>query len=85
MPIMFDFTVEGSGEFPFDMLRYASCWPKTERHDSGQLSQFCTHHRRIVLETCDEPIPERWASFGWRYIGPGELRDQSQFPTPEVK
>lgn len=73
----FTFTVEGAGEFPFDMLRYDSCWPKRGSHDSGKLSQhYSDERRRVVLVTCDgaAPTPARWESFGWRYVGDGELR-----------
>jgi hypothetical protein len=80
----FEFTVEGSGEFPFDMLRYDSCWPKSEGHDSGQLSHHAHGKRRVVLVTCYEgaPTPGRWESFNWCYVGPGELRDPAEYPTP---
>lgn len=30
MTKLYEFTVEGSGLFPFDMLRYDQCWPKSQ-------------------------------------------------------
>jgi hypothetical protein len=78
------FTVEGAGEFPFDMLRYDACWPRDEGLDSYKLSGFEHGLRRIVLVTHREIAPTvgRWESFGWRVIGIGNLRDTEQYPTP---
>lgn len=65
----FNFVVEGSGEFPFDMLRYDCCYPMTERYDSPQLAG--RDRRRVTLETMHvaAPTPARWASFGWTVTG----------------
>jgi len=85
----FTFTVEGSGEFPFDMLRYDSCWPLSERFDSPALSHYGSDgaqhgRRRVVLVTAHDgsPTPARWRSFNWEYVGDGELRDPIEHPTP---
>jgi hypothetical protein len=32
------FTVEGSGEFPWDMLRYDSCFPISNAHVTGGMN-----------------------------------------------
>jgi len=68
------FTVEGSGEFPFDMLRYDHAWPYTEAHDSHLLSSETRERRRVVLMTDSPQAPTvgRWESFGWRVVGMGE-------------
>lgn len=77
---LYTFTVEGAGEFPYDMLRYDACWPYSEGHDSGKLSRLGVaghERRRVVLQSAQEhgPQPARWQSFGWRFIGMGELRE----------
>lgn len=62
--------VDGSGEFPLDMLRYDSCFPHTEND-----SYAITHHtgkRRILL--CRRGVNEthasegRWKSLGWAVV-----------------
>ncbi len=69
------FTVEGSGRFPIDMLRYDSCFPETEFEGSGRIGDDTTIDRREVkLMTYHEHkarnglTPARWASFGWKII-----------------
>lgn len=79
------FTVEGAGQFPFDMLRYDHCWPLSEGYDSGRLA--CDHGaelRRVVLATDNPSAPTigRWESFTWQVVGIGELRDPQEYPTP---
>ena len=68
------FTVEGNGQFPYDMLRYDACWPTSARDadnmhgndgDYGRL-------RRISLTSARDPwmapTSGRWKSFGWRVV-----------------
>jgi hypothetical protein len=70
---LYEFTVEGKGEFPFDMLRYDSCWPKRETED---VVVMAPHHRssllrelrQVTLVGIHEPTEGRWSSFGWRVI-----------------
>lgn len=64
------FTVEGGGEFPFDMLRYDQCWP-TGSMDAAAI----THEgkRRVALNGVaglpgNYPTHARWLSFGWRVV-----------------
>lgn len=61
--------VEGSGDFPFDMLRYDSCVPLDEQ-DARAIER--SERRRIVLArravNDDGGTPGRWASFGWRRV-----------------
>lgn len=82
----FKFTVEGSGRFPIDMLRYDCCWPLSERYDSAAIAgDHDRERRRVVVVTTAEhsPTPKRWESFGWRCVGEGELRDPAENPTPQ--
>jgi len=75
----FLFTVEGSGSFPIDMLRYDRCWPANEGSDSYAIETHPTaKRRRIVLETQNELAPTngRWESFGWKVLGIGEYREK---------
>lgn len=68
-----EFTVEGRGEFPFDMLRYDMCWPKSESRDSVALSvrgNWNKELRRITLVGLREPTTDRWKSFGWNVVQP---------------
>lgn len=62
--------VEGSGRFPFDMLRYDRCWPRTEQ-DSYKLSfEHDAEKRTVELLTnvSHGPTGGRWHSQGWRVI-----------------
>lgn len=73
------FTVEGCLDFPFDMLRYDSCWPYMSedaaqmghRHDRDTNIQ----RRRVVLQGYERPTVDRWASFNWRVVSLDIARD----------
>lgn len=66
------YTVEGSFDFPIDMLRYDQSWPLhesesvliensiNERHPVGRTT--------IKLSCIGQPEPDRWRSFGWQVI-----------------
>lgn len=62
--------VEGRGDFPFDMLRYNSCFP-LEETDANRIERS-TERRRIVLcrrSANDDPgTPARWESFSWKVL-----------------
>lgn len=66
----YKFTVVGTGEFPFDMLRYDRCWPRLE----SEIVALAPHHRgslirelrSVTLIGLNEPTDGRWASFGWK-------------------
>lgn len=74
----FTYTVEGFGDFPWDMLRRDRCWPATEDRDSYGLRPASVRRRVALTTNLDSaPLVERWASFGWRVVGPGELRDMA--------
>ena len=72
---LFRVLVEGSGEFPYDMLRYDACWPRTEQ-DAHQMNLAATCQgdvRRVELLTYKEykswqPTVGRWHSMGWKVI-----------------
>lgn len=55
-------TVEGSGTFPLDMLRYDCAYPKT----SDDVSAMRGNGKRQVILIARAMTPARWASFGWR-------------------
>jgi len=73
------FTVEGSGPFPLDMLRYDQCYPATQQAVDQILvsmdeTRIIGERRQIELFVA-HPIrqhhkltPERWESFGWTIV-----------------
>jgi len=73
-----EFEVEGSGDFPMDMLRYDFCSPRREGDDTGNLyAPMYSRERlpvrriqlkRLVTHKDKMPTSGRWASFGWRVI-----------------
>ena len=68
-----EFTVEGRGSFPIDMLRYDSCWPASESRDSFEITASTRPRsgrmkRRITLLGLREPTVGRWESFGWNVV-----------------
>jgi hypothetical protein len=66
------FTVEGTGPFPHDMLRYDACWPSTSEDASTITFEEDGMRRRIRLTTIGHkdrvPTINRWLSFGWNVI-----------------
>lgn len=64
------FVVEGSGSFPFDMLRYDTCFPNTAmdayklNDDDSKLSRRIEICRYVDTKT-NLPTTARWASFLW--------------------
>jgi len=70
------FTVEGSGNFPFDMLRYDRCWPSTQDDVTTMVPHNSEHFipiRQVTLTASAnhsiwEPTTGRWANFGWPVI-----------------
>lgn len=65
------FTVTGRGPFPFDMLRYDSCYPA---HVEDAVAMDYTSEpsslqglRSVTLESAiaSSPTIQRWESFGW--------------------
>jgi len=68
----YEFTVEGTHEFPFDMLRYDRCWPKAEMEIINLAphprSGMFKEKRKVTLRSLNEPTDGRWRSFGWQVI-----------------
>jgi len=61
------FTVEGSGRFPLDMLRYDRCCPE-DQSDSGRMEARGLRKINLIRFTPEKGRPPqamRWASFGW--------------------
>lgn len=62
------YTVEGSGYFPLDMLRYDSSYPATSEAVDG-LNGLQEQQRTVELGCVNhkkwEPTVGRWNSFGW--------------------
>jgi hypothetical protein len=67
---LFEYYVTGAGVFPFDMMRFDSCWPATgedaarlewERINSAKGRSL----RSIRMRSYKPPTIARWASFVW--------------------
>jgi len=66
--------VAGSGEFPFDMLRYDHCYP-LDCTDAEQLAEDKFDYRFVIVaRDGGEFHPERWKSFTWRLVGQSKHR-----------
>lgn len=87
------FVVEGLGDFPFDMLRYDSAFPMTER--DAYLAGHTGEMRRVAITSRKvndtEPTAARWKSFGWTVVGvfnetvdAEDFRDQKAPPRGQV-
>lgn len=61
------FTVEGSKDFPFDMLRYDACYPATSE-DAIKLAARDSRKITLISTIIAEPTAGRWNSFGWVVI-----------------
>jgi hypothetical protein len=63
--------VQGSGEFPIDMLRYDRCVPRTEV-DSHFISKRTDPPRIVCLIRYSVNVigatKDRWKSFGWEVL-----------------
>jgi hypothetical protein len=71
--VLYTYTVEGFGYFPFDMLRYDDCRPKSEA-ETGRLLPI-DHRgtpekkkRQVTMVGYRKPTEARWASFGWQVL-----------------
>lgn len=82
-PRIFEFTVEGAGEFPFDMLAHDACYPRTREDAIGMLLALPRRwrrrgvygdaeeeriHRIRLATSLRPPSIERWQAYGWRVI-----------------
>lgn len=70
------FIVRGIGEFPFDMLRYDGCYPRSQE-DVARLHAHTANGiitpRDVTLESISvrkdfAPCAKRWESFGWKVV-----------------
>lgn len=66
------FTVEGTGTFPFDMLRYDAAWPASSEdaialdHENWRSHPKAGDRYSVKLLSHGPAItPDRWRSFGW--------------------
>lgn len=67
--VKYTYTVTGSGSFPFDMLRYDSCWPSDGNSAREMDSSWLVQRpglRTIHLTSYSPPTVGRWSSFLWR-------------------
>jgi hypothetical protein len=66
-----EFTVEGTGEFPIVMLGKDACWPKRESEDAAGIAATFFHRndptkkREITLIGVNPPNAPRWKSWSW--------------------
>ena len=64
-------TVEGRGDFPWDMLRYDRCVPYTGE-DASKMDRISLETRTIRLQMYSVvpagPTVDRWKSFGWTVV-----------------
>ena len=59
------FRVEGTGTFPFDMLRYDACWPARGTDVINLAWASSWSPVILLLQSHRKPTADRWASFGW--------------------
>ena len=62
------FEVRGSGEFPWDMLRYDRVYPTTEPTPDRYAEADKWKLIRTVRVEGHGCTPDRWASFGWKVV-----------------
>jgi hypothetical protein len=73
---LYEFTVEGRGFFPIDMLRYDACWPMTQEDVCRMTLDGTTRGMmpadrpavKVRMASHREPTAARWASFGWKVV-----------------
>jgi hypothetical protein len=69
----FEYTVEGLGDFPLDMLRHDCAYPADEERVAAitaglawAAARWRSRERRLVrLVSQREPTSERWRALGW--------------------
>ena len=59
------FTVQGSKDFPLDMLRYDACYPATSE-DAINLAAKDSRKVTLISTMITDPTAGRWNSFGWQ-------------------
>lgn len=70
---IYDFTVEGRGDFPCDMLRYDECFP-VDAASAMEIQSAVSERVRVKLRTMKVggPTPARWESFRWKVVEQSE-------------
>lgn len=58
-----EITVQGQGEFPFDMLRYDQCFPANESESYKLRGREFRSIKLIQRAKAHNPGKERWAFF----------------------
>jgi hypothetical protein len=74
----FEYTVEGVGDFPLDMLRHDAAYPADRESVAtimAGLAWAASRKRsrdklRVRLVSDRAPTPERWRTYGWTVTGP---------------
>jgi len=66
---VYAYTVQGRGDFPWDMLRYDRAYPLTDPSPSQYETdpKAWTTARTVQIEGQD-CTPDRWASFLWTVV-----------------
>jgi hypothetical protein len=67
-----EYVVEGTGEFPYDMLRYDCSYPHDEPDSHAIRREYESTRRRVRLRqrslNTNGPNIARWRSFSWRVV-----------------
>lgn len=86
--LVYEFTVEGAGEFPFDMLARDACYPRTRedamamllalprrwrRRGRQEAAEEERTHRIRLATTKGPPSVERWKAYGWTVTSGAKL------------
>lgn len=68
----YEYVVEGTGQFPLDMLRHDRAWTKSTQDavllDPHERGVMYNQKRQITLIGLREPTEGRWRSFGWPVV-----------------
>lgn len=64
---VYTYWVTGTGDFPYDMLRYDGAWPVSsdDSYKLGWSYADSGHRRSVMLRSNKEPTIARWSSFTW--------------------
>ena len=73
------FEVRGSGEFPWDMLRYDRVYPTTEPAPDRYAEADKWKLIRTVKVEGQGCTPDRWASFGWKVVDAEDVSTSVKF------
>jgi len=77
---VYEYWVTGSGQFPFDMLRYDAAWPigSEDAHKIGidYPNDAAFKRRSIHLRSFRMPTIDRWSSFTWS-VGAYSLEEKA--------